>query len=228
MTTDHTPQRRRRASQLSPDLQRIQPPAPPIEPPSSQATAAQTAPQRSAGDLPGVAIGLLALTALGVLAIVSNTRSDPAAAPALTPTSVLPTAVVATPQPAVARTACPSLSAWNELLAGYERRGQWRLAASSTETALRTPGLCAADRQTLANKLVAVTSETLFLDPAPPEDARDNGAPRRHIPVSNCLRCGRVRQHRRRCRSRARRMPSGSTCWRAWPSATPLLMATPL
>jgi hypothetical protein len=171
MTTDHTPLRRRRASELSPDARGIRPAAQPMESPTSQATPAQTAPKRSAGRLPGVAIGLLALAALGALAIISNTRSDPAAAPALTPTSVLPTAVVATLQPAVARTDCPSLAAWNELLAGYERRGQWRLAASSTETALRTPGLCAADRQTLANKLVAVTSETLFLDPAPPEDA---------------------------------------------------------
>jgi hypothetical protein len=45
------------------------------------------------------------------------------------------------------------------------------LSAATTQTALRTPGLCADDRTALGQKLLAVSREALFEEPPTPEDA---------------------------------------------------------
>ena len=80
-----------------------------------------------------------------------------------------PMAKPATPV-AATMTACPSIAAWLEVIASYERSARWSLTASTAQTALRTPGLCADDRAALAAKLLVASREALFEEPPAPED----------------------------------------------------------
>jgi hypothetical protein len=78
-----------------------------------------------------------------------------AAAPAVAPTGV----------------ACPPIASFLDVITAYERQGRWGLAASAAQTALRTPGICEADRAALAQKQVALGREALFEQPPSVEDA---------------------------------------------------------
>jgi hypothetical protein len=112
----------------------------------------------------------LALAGAGlvlVLALPALGFGRPAAAPPPPPPEVPPPV-----QPVAATVpACPSIASWLEVIATYERQARWSLTTSTTQTALRTPGLCADDRSALAQKLVAASREALFEEPPAPEDA---------------------------------------------------------
>jgi hypothetical protein len=66
--------------------------------------------------------------------------------------------------------ACPSIGSFIDVITTYERQAHWSLAASTAQTALRTSGLCEADRAALGQKLVGLSREALFELPAPVED----------------------------------------------------------
>jgi hypothetical protein len=90
-------------------------------------------------------------------------RSTPASPPGPAPAAVS----IAAP----ATTACPSVASFLDVLTAYERQARWGLAASTAQTALRTPALCESDRAALGQKLVALSREALFEQPPAPEDA---------------------------------------------------------
>jgi hypothetical protein len=100
-------------------------------------------------------IGGLALTAR------SSTRASPA--PAVAPTAA----------PAATTSPCPSIASFLDVIASYEGQARYSLAASTAQSALRTPGLCEADGTVLGQKLVALSREALFEQPPAPEDAPD-------------------------------------------------------
>ena len=58
-----------------------------------------------------------------------------------------------------------------DVIISYEHQARWELAASTAQSALRTPSLCEADRSALGQKLVALSQEGLFEQPPAPEDA---------------------------------------------------------
>jgi hypothetical protein len=72
-----------------------------------------------------------------------------------------------------ATTACPSVASFLDVIASYEGQARWGLAASTAQTGLQTPGLCAADRNVLGQKLVALSREALFERPPASEDGPD-------------------------------------------------------
>jgi hypothetical protein len=83
-----------------------------------------------------------------------------------------PAAPVAAEVPVVATVStCPPIASFLEVISTYERQARWGLAASTAQTALRTPGICEADRSALVQKLVALSREALFEQPPSVEDA---------------------------------------------------------
>jgi hypothetical protein len=109
-----------------------------------------------------LAAGLIAFGALIVAGLALTSRgSDPV--PAL-PVATEPVAIATT-------TGCASIASWLEVIAAYERQARWSLAASTVQTALRTPSLCQQDGAALAQKQVALSREALFENPPPIEDA---------------------------------------------------------
>ena len=84
---------------------------------------------------------------------------------AIRPTAPPPQATLATPP------TCPSVASFVEVIGSYERQARWGLAATTAQTALRTPGLCAVDRTVLGQKAISLGQEALFEQPPPPEDA---------------------------------------------------------
>jgi hypothetical protein len=124
-----------------------------------------------------VAGGLLAggVLIIGAL-VVSGSRSAPAPAsdssaqpvPVATSAAV---AMVAAPALTSVTDPCPSVASFTDVVTSYERQGHWTLAASTAQTALRTPGLCQSDRTALGQKLVTLSREALFEQPPAPEDA---------------------------------------------------------
>jgi len=134
-----------------------------VEAPPPKVTASRPLVSRN----PLVAGGLLAagLLIVGALAL-SGSRSNQTVQPA----PVQPAPVV-TPIVAVATDNCPSVTSFTDVVTSYERQGHWSLAASTAQTALRTPGLCQSDRTALGQKLVSLTREALFEQPPAPEDA---------------------------------------------------------
>src|SRR6476620_6006524 len=94
-------------------------------------------------------------------------RPAPAEAPTV-PSTPLPAAA---PASAAAAPTCPSVASFLDVMASYERQGHWALAASTAQTALRTPALCEPDRGALRQKLIALGREALFEQPPTPEDA---------------------------------------------------------
>jgi hypothetical protein len=108
---------------------------------------------------------------LAFLAATSPSRSASEAAAAST-TSVA--VAVPTPLPlslAPTATPCPSVTSFLDVIASDERQARWGLAATTAQTALRTPALCQADRAALGQKLVALSREALFEQPPTPDDA---------------------------------------------------------
>jgi hypothetical protein len=164
--------RRRRGTDLAPDL--------PTEGSDASSTAL-TAPEPRPSTRPfiaGRAVGVFATAAvlLGVLslgAIVAASRSAAAAPPVATaPTSAtFSTISVASSVGPAGSSGCPTIAPWLDVVGSYEHQGLWSVAASSAQTALRTPDLCADDRDTLARKMLAVAGEALLVEPPPPEDA---------------------------------------------------------
>jgi hypothetical protein len=109
-----------------------------------------------------LAIGGLMLTGIVVIAgVVLAGR----------PNSAPPPTQADVPGAATVSTACPSVASFFEVIASDERQARWGLAASTAQTALRTAGLCTADRTVLAQKLVGLSREALFEQPPAPEDA---------------------------------------------------------
>ena len=102
-------------------------------------------------------VGILALGAL----LVNASRPSPSPPP--TPVTA-PVLATATPN-------CPSVASFVDVVTSYERQARWGLAASTAQTALRTPGLCEQDRVPLGQKVVALSQEALFEQPPLPEDA---------------------------------------------------------
>lgn len=102
--------------------------------------------------------GLLAggLLIVGILAFVASR-----------PSAVEPTP----PAPVAAAPVCSSVASFLDVIASYERQARWALAASTAQTALRTPSICEADRSALGQKLVTLSREALFEQPPAPEDA---------------------------------------------------------
>jgi hypothetical protein len=117
----------------------------------------------SAVRLPLVAGGLIAGGVALVLVLVLVTAARPA-------TPVVPEVAAAPPVVATA-SACPAIVSFLDVITAYERQGRWGLAASAAQTALRTPGLCEADRAALAQKQVSLSREALFEQPPSLEDA---------------------------------------------------------
>jgi hypothetical protein len=113
--------------------------------------------------LPLVAGGLIAGGLTMVLVFMLGTAARP---------STPMVAEVAAAPPVVATvTACPPIASFLDVITAYERQGRWGLAASAAQTALRTPGVCEADRAALAQKQVALSREALFEVPPSVEDA---------------------------------------------------------
>ena len=112
--------------------------------------------------------GLLAagLAMVGALALVASRPGSATPAPEAAPIVTAAPVVVPTPAPA-----CPSVASFLDVIASYERQARWALAATTAQTALRTPSICEADRSALGQKLVALSREALFEQPAAPEDA---------------------------------------------------------
>jgi hypothetical protein len=132
-------------------------------PPASPAPA--VTPRRSV-PTSALAFGGLVLTGIVVIVGVMLTgRPNPAPVPAPAP------AQAQLEVPVVAAAPCPSVASFFEVIASDERQARWGLAASTAQTALRTTGLCSADRAVLAQKLVGLSREALFEQPPAPEDA---------------------------------------------------------
>jgi hypothetical protein len=74
-------------------------------------------------------------------------------------------------QPVTPDQACPSVNSFLDVIGSYERQAKWSLAAATAQTALRTSGLCDADRAALGQKAVTLGREALFEQPPAPEDA---------------------------------------------------------
>ena len=126
-------------------------------------------PQRSTS--PYIIGGLLAigLLTLGTLTFVATRPTTTAVA--FTPEAAPAAALVSPPVVGTAAPACPSIASFLDVIGSYERQAKWGLAASTAQTALRTPSLCEADRAALAQKLVALSREALFEQPPAREDA---------------------------------------------------------
>jgi hypothetical protein len=125
------------------------------------------------GIVGGLLIVALVVVGIAFLAATSATRSAPEAA-AVPTTTVAPMAATPPPPQAVIATAgpaCPSIASFLDVIGSYERQARWGLAASTAQTALRTPSLCEADRSAIGQKLVALSREALFEQPPAPEDA---------------------------------------------------------
>ncbi len=128
-----------------------QPEVPSDEPP-------RPAPNRSAADprtLALVVVSAVAVAAVAVLIYASLPR-PPA------PAEVSAGATVSQ---------CPPVASFLDVIANYERQARWALAAAAAQSALRTPGICEADRAALAQKFVALSREALFEQPPAVEDA---------------------------------------------------------
>jgi hypothetical protein len=139
----------------------------PVEVPTTPAAtaappqAAPVIPTRATSRTVPIAAGLggVGLVLIGVLLFLT-TRPAPAATPAVP-------ALVPAAAPAAA---CPSIASFVEVITSYERQARWALAASTAQTALRTPGLCVADRASLGQKAVLLGGEALFEQPPKLED----------------------------------------------------------
>ena len=145
----------------------LRPIEPPPATPPSPSPPSPSVPPTPARSTNAYAIGgLLAfgLVILGVLAFIGTRPSTTEPAPA-------PVVAVAAPVGATVGPACPSIGSFLDVIGSYERQAKWALAASTAQTALRTPGLCDADRSALAQKLVTLSREALFEQPPAPEDA---------------------------------------------------------
>jgi hypothetical protein len=128
----------------------------PLAPPPPPA-----APERNISRPTLVAIALIVIGSalIGGLVVAARSSSAPTSPAAVV--SVAPTTT----------TACPSLNSFIDVIASYERQARWGLAASTAQTALRTPGLCAPDRAAMGQNLVALSQQALFEQPPAPEDA---------------------------------------------------------
>jgi hypothetical protein len=120
-----------------------------------------------------LSIGILIAGALALGGSKSSpaTQGTPATVAAPIATVPAPVATLAVPGAATVSDACPSVASFVDVVTSYERQGRWSLAASTTQTALRTPGLCPSDRTTLGQNLVSLSREALFEQPPAPEDA---------------------------------------------------------
>jgi hypothetical protein len=131
-------------------------PAPPSPPAPSQPSAvAEWSVSRSA--LLGAGLVVTAIVIVGALMLLGVQSSSPASSPVAAP--------------AATATTCPSVTSFLDVIASYERQAHWGLAATTTQTALRMPGMCEPDRAALGQKLVALSREALFEQPPAPEDA---------------------------------------------------------
>jgi hypothetical protein len=129
----------------------------PAETPAAPMPAPPTTPRRSVSRSALAAGGLTLIVMAVVTGVFLTGKPDPAPAPP--------------PQAAPVASACPSVASFLDVTTSYERQARWGLAASTAQTALRTPGLCDFDRAALGQKLVALSREALFEQPPPPEDA---------------------------------------------------------
>ena len=144
-------------------LRPVEPSAPSPAPPPAPTPAPtphSTRPYILAGML---GVGLVTVGLLVLLGTRPTTTPAPAAAP---PTTAAPAA--SAPQ---AAPTCPSVASFLDVIASDERQARWGLAATTAQTALRTPALCESDRSALGQKLVALSREALFEQPPAPEDA---------------------------------------------------------
>jgi hypothetical protein len=99
----------------------------------------------------------------GGLALTARSSTSAPSGPVVAPTAA----------PAATTFACPSIASFLDVIASNEGQARYSLAASTAQTALRTPGLCEADGAVLGQKLVALSREALFEQPPAPEDAPD-------------------------------------------------------
>jgi hypothetical protein len=117
---------------------------------------------------------IVALVVVGIFALLAATSPSRSAAEAAAAPTASVAAVAATSAPlslAPTATACPSVTSFLDVIAWDERQARWGLAATTAQTALRTPGLCQVDRAALGQKLVALSREALFEQPPTPDDA---------------------------------------------------------
>jgi hypothetical protein len=148
-------------------LRAIEPPAESAPPPPLPRQQ-----QRQGGSPNRYLIGGLLAFGLLIVGLLGFMGTRPAAVVA--PTAEVAPSVPAVVAPAViapAVPACPSIASFLDVIGSYERQAKWVLAASTAQTALRTPALCEADRSALGQKLVALSREALFEQPPGPEDA---------------------------------------------------------
>ena len=143
---------------------------PPVTPTPVTPPPAPPAPERSTSRalIGGIlAVGLVAVSALA-LVIATRPSATPTSTPEATPAlaTAAAGAVVASAAPT-----CPSTASFLDVISSYERQAKWSLAASTAQTALRTPALCEADRAAIGQKLVMLSREALFEQPPTPEDA---------------------------------------------------------
>jgi hypothetical protein len=110
--------------------------------------------------------GLVVLGAAIALALVAQSAEPRPATPVVSEATV-----VEAPAPVATVSPCPAIASFVDVITAYERQGRWGLAASAAQTALRTPGVCEADRAALAQKQVALSREALFEQPPSVEDA---------------------------------------------------------
>jgi hypothetical protein len=130
---------------------------PPTETPAAPIPAPPTSTRQSISRSALAAGGLILIGVAAVAGVLLAGKPDPAPTP--------------TAQAAAVAPACPSVASFLDVITSYERQARWGLAASSAQTALRTPGLCDSDRAALGQKLVALSREALFEQPPAPEDA---------------------------------------------------------
>jgi hypothetical protein len=143
--------------------------------PSPPPAAMQSSPLDAIRRIPTaiLAVGFV-LGGVVILMAVANLSGDRAKAPApqaTEPSLATEPSIASEPNPVATANPCPSIGSWLDVIATYERQARWGLAASSAQTALRTPGLCEADRGALGQKAVALSKQALFESPPPPEDA---------------------------------------------------------
>ena len=151
--------------------------APPPQTAQTLGARATVAPPTKTSGWPTARAALLAggVVLIAAVALLGN-RSSPTApsAPAVASGAAVPTPMsspVVAPVAAMPPATCPAVASFLDVIASYERQARWTLAATTARTALRTPGLCAADRAALGQKLVSLSREALFEQPPPPEDA---------------------------------------------------------
>jgi hypothetical protein len=140
------------------------PPAPPTPALQSVATTRGMPPGALLGGVAALIGAVIIGSLLGAGRLGVAPTPTPAPVEAAAPTVVV---VAGAPDPVVG---CPSLVSFLDVIGSYERQARWELAASSAQTALRTPGLCDADRAALGQKLITLNREALFEQPPSPED----------------------------------------------------------